>query len=206
VTFVGPALGLLAALILVTALHEAGHVVAVLVKGGRVLRVQVGRGPVAWSTTFRATALVLSLIPVGGRIRYQGIPGGSGQAVVAVSGAVANLAGAVAAFVAAAWLAGPVLAPAAPTGALSFAVGSASAWFWAVPGAVVELVTTGRALELSAAVRGLVRLVADRPLVAFPYSLGALSTLWAALNLIPIPILETDGWHIARAFWPTGRP
>jgi membrane-associated protease RseP (regulator of RpoE activity) len=194
------------ALMLVTAAHETGHFLAVRLKRGRVLRVQVGRGPVLWSGTHRGADILVSLIPVGGRIHYDDVPGGSGEAVVAASGAVANLALAFAAFAAAAW----ALGPATPlrfddAGAIPYAAASTGAWFWAVPGALVELVASGSAVELRRAVRVLIELVVARPLHALPYAVGALSSLWAALNLIPLPVIETDGWHVARALWRGAR-
>jgi membrane-associated protease RseP (regulator of RpoE activity) len=195
------------ALVAVTVIHEVGHLVAVYVKGGRVLRFQLGRGPVLWRTTGREPDVLLSMIPVGGRIHYDEVPAGTGEAVVAVGGASANLVAAFVAFGVAALLG----ADAAPLGGeaagpLSYAAANAGAWFWAAPGAVVELVRSGSALELRAGLRGLADLLVTRPVHGFPYALGALSALWAALNLIPIPVVRTDGWHVARALWQSGRP
>jgi membrane-associated protease RseP (regulator of RpoE activity) len=194
------------ALMCVTAAHEAGHFMAIRVKRGRVLRVQVGRGPAVWHGAHRGAGILVSIIPIGGRIHYDGIPAGSGEAVVAVSGAAANLALAFLAFAAAAWALGPA-SPLRPddAGAIRYAAASSGAWFWAVPGALVELVTTGSAIELRRAVRLLVELVVTRPLHSLPYAVGALSSLWAGLNLIPVPVVETDGWHVARALWRGGR-
>jgi membrane-associated protease RseP (regulator of RpoE activity) len=191
------------ALIAVTAAHEAGHSLAVRVKGGRVRRLQVGRGPSLWRSAGGETEVQVSLIPLGGRIQYDGIPHGTGQAVVAVSGAAANLLLALVAFAAATWL-GAEATPLRPAdaGPATYAAASAGGWFWVVPGAVVELVSTGQALELRRALAGLVALVASHPFRAMPYTVGALSALWAALNLIPVPGLETDGWHVLRALWP----
>jgi hypothetical protein len=194
------------ALMCVTATHEAGHFLAVRAKRGRVLKVQVGRGPALWRGTHRGADISLSIIPIGGRIHYDGVPGGSGEAVVAASGAAANLALAFLAFAAAAWALGTAT-PLRPddAGAIRYATVSAGAWFWAVPGAVLELITTGSAIELRRAVRVLVGLVSTRPLQSLPYAVGALSSLWAALNLIPVPVVETDGWHVARALWRGAR-
>jgi membrane-associated protease RseP (regulator of RpoE activity) len=194
------------ALVAATAVHEAGHWLAIRLKHGRVLLVQVGRGPALWRRAGERTSLVLSAVPFGGRIAYDGIPAGTGQAVVAISGAVANLALAVLAFLAAALLAPALLAPGltatgAGYGPLAYATGSTGSWFWAVPGALVELVATGSATALRADVRALASLLAGRPLLALPYALGALSALWAGLNLIPLPVLRTDGWHVLRALW-----
>jgi membrane-associated protease RseP (regulator of RpoE activity) len=199
-----PLLTALLAVITVTAVHEAGHVAAVRAKGGRVRRVQLGRGPDVWSRTVRGATVAVALVPLGGGIQFDGVPPGTGRAVVAVSGAAANLALAFVAFATVALLLEPDAAPMGPdqAGVLSYAAAHAGAWFWAVPGAVVELVTTGGARELRRAVAGLLQLLADHPGPGFPYALGALSALWAALNLIPIPVIETDGWHAVRAFWP----
>ena len=204
-------MGLISAIIAimgVTAIHEAGHWLAIRLKRGRVLRVQVGRGPTLWQRPGDPTDLVVSLVPLGGQIQYEGVPAGSGQAVVAMGGAVANLALAFAAFL----LASPLLgAGAAPFRAefqtpLAYATASTGAWFWAVPGAALELIATGSATELRAGVRGLASLLSARPLLAMPYAVGALSALWAALNPIPIPFVRTDGWHVLRAFWPPRHP
>jgi membrane-associated protease RseP (regulator of RpoE activity) len=191
----------LVALVAVTTIHEAGHFLAVRAKGGRVLAVQLGLGGTAWRTAVAGTELVVAFIPVGGRIRYEGIRPGTGQAVIAVSGAAANLATAFLAFAVAIGSLGPEAARLAPEGMgpMGFAAATTGGWFWAVPGALLELGTAGSATELRAAVRGLVDLMVRRPLGAFPYALGALSALWAALNLIPIPGIETDGWHVVRA-------
>jgi membrane-associated protease RseP (regulator of RpoE activity) len=194
-------LALVPALVLVTAIHETGHLLAVLAKRGTVLGVQAGHGPVLWSTYVGKARVQVAAIPFGGRLRYDGVPEGTGQAVVAVSGAAANLVAAFLAFTATALIA-PAAAPgAAGTAPLAFATASTSAWFWAVPGAVVELVTTGSAVELRRAVTLLLDLVAHQPVAAFPYAVATLSALWAALNLIPIPVVRTDGWHVARSLW-----
>lgn len=193
-------------LVAVTIIHEVGHLLAVHAKHGRVLRLQVGRGPVLWRTTDRQPDILISMIPVGGRIQYDGVPSGTGEAVVAVGGASANLVTAFLAFGAAALLG----AEASPfrgedAGPLAYAAANAGAWFWAAPGAAVELVRSGSALELRAGMRGLADLLVTRPVLGFPYALGALSALWAALNLIPIPVVRTDGWYVARALWRSGR-
>lgn len=193
----------LLAVIVVTAVHEAGHVAAVWIKRGQVRQVRVGRGPDLWKGVVRGATLVIALVPLGGRVHYRGIAPGTAQAVVAASGAVANLALAFVAFAAAAWVLGPEANPLRPhdTGPMVYAAAQAGAWFWAVPGAVVELVTTGSATELRSAVRALLHLLAEHPVTGLSYAIGALSALWAALNLIPVPVIETDGWHVARALW-----
>lgn len=190
------------ALVAVTVIHEAGHLLAVHAKRGRVLRLQVGRGPVLWQTAGRQPDILVSVIPIGGRIHYDGVPDGTGEAVVAVSGATANLVTAFLAFGGAALL-GSGAAPlrAEDAGALTYAAANAGAWFWAAPGAVIEMVRSGSAFELRAALRGLADLLVTRPIEGFPYALGALSALWAALNLIPIPVIRTDGWQMASALW-----
>lgn len=195
------------ALILVTAIHEAGHFLAVRAKGGRVLRVQVGRGPDLWSATARGTEVAVALVPIGGRIRYDRVPGGTGEAVVAVAGSAANLGVALLAFAIAALLLAPMATPLRPAdmGPFSYAAASTGGWFWAVPGALVELIATGGATELRRAIAGLLDLVVAAPVRGTPYMLGAMSAMWAALNLIPIPVVGTDGWHLARALWPTRR-
>jgi len=195
------------ALILVTAIHEAGHFLAVRAKGGRVLRVQVGRGPDLWRTTAGETEIAVALVPIGGRIHYDRVPGGTGEAVVAVAGSAANLGLALLTFAVAALFLGPDATPLRPVemGPLSYAAASAGGWFWAIPGAVVELISTGVATELRRAMAGLADLVTTSPLQGMPYLLGAMSAMWAALNLIPIPVVGTDGWHLARALWPARR-
>jgi membrane-associated protease RseP (regulator of RpoE activity) len=196
----------LLALTAVTASHEAGHYLAVRLRGGRVLSLQVGRGPAIRRWERSGTQFVLGPVPVGGRIRYDGVPTGAGAATVAVSGAAANLVLALATFAIAAVTVGATFPVPADQGAIAFAITHTGAWFWAVPGALVELVTAGSALELRRAVHALVALMAERPLRSFPYTVGALSALWAALNLIPVPGLDTDGWHAVRALWRGDRP
>lgn len=190
------------ALVGVTTAHEAGHYLAVRVKRLQVLRVRIGQGPLVWRGRHRGAELLLRLVPIGGRIQYESVPPGFGEAVVAVSGAAANLALALLAFAVAGLLTAPV-SPMAPGDAnvIAYAASHAGAWFWAVPGALIELVATGSAVELSRGVRVLGELVMARPLPSLPYVVGALSALWAALNLLPVPFIETDGWHVARSLW-----
>lgn len=192
----------------VTVVHEAGHWMAVQVKRGRVLRLEVGRGPILWShTTGGGTELTLSLLPLGGRIHYEGVGSGTAQAVVAISGSVANLAFALIVFALAVWTVGVEGMPLSEgtDGVFAYAVSSVGTWFWMVPGALRDLVQTGMALEFNRAFRLILRLLTDGGLPGLTYVAAATSSVWAALNLIPIPIIQTDGWLVTRALWRWAR-
>lgn len=188
-------------LVLVTAVHEAGHGLAVRARRGRVLKIQVGLGSVLLGWRRGGTEYVLALIPAGGRIRYEGVAPGTAEAVVAVSGPVANVAFAYAVLGLAAWVAGPAAMPfgGEHEGAAVYALAQVRVWAWLVPDAVRELVLTGRATELGWAIDALVELLRSEGKAGFIYVTAAVSVVWATLNLIPVPVLGTDGWHFVRA-------
>lgn len=160
----------------VTAVHELGHALAVRLRGGRILALRVGRGPGPGGGASGGIRWHLGVVPVGGRIHFEGIPPGTGQAVVAAAGAAANLA-----------LAAALL----PSSA------AVAEWLWLAPGGVAELVTSGRAPSLHLGMRRLGLALSSGSWEGIRYGLGALSALWAALNLIPIPG-TTDGWAVLR--------
>jgi hypothetical protein len=170
---------LLGLLWIVTAVHELGHALAVRLRRGRVRALRIGRGPGRSWESPGGTRWRVGIVPVGGRIHFEGIEPGTGRAVVAVSGAAANLA-----------LAAVLL----PTPA------AVAEWLWLVPGGVLELVTGGRALSVQAGVRQLGLQLSSGTLGGVGRGLGALSALWAGLNLIPIPG-ATDGWAVLRGIW-----
>jgi len=162
----------------VTAVHEAGHALAVQLKGGRVEALVVGRGPAVQWVVAGSTRVALGLLPVGGKLVYRGIPRGTGHAVVALAGPVANL----------------LLA--------SLLLGSASRageWFWLVPGSVVEILADGRAPGLLGGMRMIGAAVASGTAAEMALGLGALSAVWAGLNLLPIPGVGSDGWAIVTS-------
>lgn len=194
------ALGALA-IVLATLVHEAGHGVAVLVRGGTVRRIGIGRGPAVWRGTRGETEWVVAPLPIGGRIDYTGVASPAARAVVAVGGSTANLAfGFVAALAGALAFGVEAIPHAAPgSGPVTFAAEVSWMWFRAVPDAVVELVRTGGARELRGGVLFLSSVLAERGVAGFVYATAALSSAWAALNLIPVPGLGTDGGHLLRA-------
>jgi membrane-associated protease RseP (regulator of RpoE activity) len=153
---------------IVTAVHEAGHALAIRLKGGVVQGIRVGRGPALRVDARGVGRLELGLLPVGGGILYRGIAPGTGSAVVAAAGPAANLLLAI------------LLLPNAA---------SVGRWIWLAPGAVVELAAQGRAWTL---LNG-TRLLGDALVAGGPgewiRALGALSAIWATLNLLPIPAL-----------------
>jgi membrane-associated protease RseP (regulator of RpoE activity) len=178
---------LLAALLfwIVTAVHEGGHAVAVRLKGGAVEVFQVGRGPAFAASLPGGTRLALGVLPFGGRLRYRGIPPGTGEAVVAVAGPLANL------LVAALLLPDPA---------------AVARWLWLVPGSVVDLLGDGRAPELHQARVAIQAAITTGTIRTLGLALGSLSAVWAALNLIPIPGMGTDGWVILRGLGRALRP
>lgn len=188
-------------LVVVTAVHEAGHGLAMRWKGGKVERVSIGRGPRLW--TSRSNRVELRMLPVGGRIDGSGLLPGTARAVVALGGPLSNLIFACAAL---------TIAYATP-GMEVFLFGQedeaiparvareVGGWIWIVPGAVEEIVRSGSATEWTRGLRGLVEVLGSGGWPALPYVLGATSAAWAALNLIPIPVVNTDGWVLVRALW-----
>ncbi len=182
---------LLALLWIVTAVHEAGHALAIRLKGGEVEGVQVGRGPSLGIPLPGIGRLLLGVLPVGGGIRYRGVPPGTGAAAVAAAGPAANL------------LLAALLLPTAA---------SVGRWVWLAPGAVVEFLTQGRAWTLLHGTRVLTESVRGGGPAEWTLALGALSAIWATLNLIPLPALPvlrrrpgapvrprtrgTDGWEV----------
>ncbi|TVP57330.1 MAG: hypothetical protein EA351_06055 [Gemmatimonadales bacterium] len=188
-------------LISLTIVHEAGHWLAVRLKGGRVLRLSIGRGaPIV--RRGGDPEIRVGLLPLGGRIDYEGIPRGMGQAVVALGGSVANLLFATVLFAAGALLFGvDAFAPAGWTGggAWAFALESVSGWFWIIPGTIADLVVSQQMGGLRGAVSFLGGLLAGGEAAGLVYLFAAASALWASLNLIPIPGVGTDGWHVLRS-------
>jgi hypothetical protein len=182
-----------------TSVHEAGHWIAIRLRGGRVMRLTLGRG----GPVFRREgepSFALGLLPIGGRIDYDGVPDGTGQAVVAVSGAVANLCAAGLLFLSGALLVGADLFPAGEGGGpFHFALEATATWFWIVPGALADLLVHQRVEGMGRAIWFLYDLLARGQWAGLLYLAGASSALWASLNLLPIPGLGTDGWHLVRS-------
>jgi len=197
-------------LVVVTAVHEAGHWIAIRSKGGHVLRVNLGRGWTLWEREAGATGphVRIGCLPLGGRIDWSNVLPGTSRAVVAVSGAVGNLV-----------LAGLLLGLAHSIpgmteavilndeeGPISFVLRNLGGWFWLVPGAIEEVVRTGQATDLGRGVRRLLELLDSDPLRSIPYVTAATSVIWASLNLIPVPFLQTDGWVFLVNLWRAVRP
>lgn len=182
-----------------TVVHEAGHWVAVRLKGGRVLGVRVGRGPMLWNVRRSGTEYRVSLLPVGGRIAYQGIREGTAEAVVATGGAIANVVAALLLLVGGAAIFGLDRMPDAfgSGGAVQYAVETVGAWLWLLPRSVADLITMGAAPALRQAFRALAGLLRQGTVADVTYFAAAVSTLWAVLNMIPVP--GSDGWRLARA-------
>ncbi|CAN5627040.1 hypothetical protein BH23GEM11_BH23GEM11_09800 [soil metagenome] len=173
-----PFLLVLLLLWMVTAVHEAGHAIAVRLKGGRVEAMAVGRGPTLRAVLPGGTRLGLGLLPVGGRIVYRGVPPGTGHAVVALAGPAANLLLAVLLLRSAGW---------------------AGEWLWLVPGSVVEILVDGRASGLLGGMRLIGSALSSGTLPELAFALGALSAVWAGLNLLPIPGVGSDGWAVVAS-------
>jgi len=179
---------LLLLLLLVTLVHEVGHALAVRLKGGELRRLQVGAGPVVYRGAAGGAELLLRALPIGGRIDYDGVAPGLPRVMVAVGGSAANFLVAVLAF-----------ALASPTALTPLR--TAGAWFWLVPEAVGALLLRGPVWEMRRAVQELPPFLAEGTLSGTLFVFGALSALWAALNLIPLPGLRTDGWLAVTALW-----
>lgn len=182
----------------VTAVHEAGHALAIQLKGGTVVATRIGRGPGVRRRLPGGGVLALGLLPVGGGIHYHGVPSGTGTAAVALAGPAANL------------LLAAILLP----------TDAVARWLWLVPGAVAEMIVEGRALALLGGTRTLAHALVTGDPSDWMRALGALSAIWASLNLLPLPALRlpalrslggdedaagprgvlrgTDGWEILR--------
>jgi hypothetical protein len=169
----------------VTAIHELGHALAVRLRGGELRMVRVGAGPGISRTDGAGCTWSLGFLPVGGRIQYRGISPGTGRAVVAIAGPLANLV------VALALLPGPE---------------SVASWGWLVPGGVLEFLTEGSAPGFSRGMRVLLAGVGGvasgaGSVLDLSVALGAMSAIWAAVNLVPVPGVGTDGWVLLREIW-----
>jgi len=197
-------------LVVVTAVHEFGHWIAIRAKGGHVLRVSLGCGWTLWEREAGATgpAVRVGGLPLGGRIDCSNILPGTSKAVVAVSGAVGNLVLAGLLLVFAHTVPGltEVVILNEGEGLISFVLRNLGGWFWLVPGAIEEVVRTGRATDLSRGVRRLLELLGSDPFRSLPYVTAATSIIWASLNLIPVPFLRTDGWVFLVNLWRAVRP
>jgi hypothetical protein len=162
----------------VTAVHEAGHALAVRLKAGQVEALVIGRGPAFRSVLPGGMRVALGILPVGGKLVYRGVPTGTGHAVVALAGPAANLL-----------LASLLLG----------STGWAGEWFWLVPGSVLEILADGRAIGLLNGMRIIGGALASGTGAELAFALGALSAVWAGLNLLPIPGVGSDGWAVVSS-------
>lgn len=192
-------------LLIVTVAHEAGHWLAIRAKRGSVLQVRIGKGTTLWRGDWGGTRYTLSLLPLGGRIEYEGISSPTAEAVVAVSGAAANLVLALVLLWAGAWIVGPEQMPyrLGAEGPLGYATSTVGVWLWIVPNALADMAARAKPADVEPMLRALVEIIGTRSTGGFIYFAAALSTLWAALNMIPVPGLGTDGWHLVRAVFLT---
>ncbi len=169
-------------------------------RGGRVRELRLGWGPVVWEGRLGEAELRLALLPLGGRIRIEGIRGRTARAVVAVSGAVANVAVAVVLFALGALALGGGAAGMPGYlggGPLGYAIEQVGAWLWFVPRLIGSPLGWSAAPAVGlGAIPGLLR---EGTLGAGLYLAGAIFTLWGVLNLIPLPGLRTDGWLFVEA-------
>jgi len=188
-------------LVVVTAVHELGHLAAATWRRTQVTRVVVGRGTRLAQFRLGGIDFELGLVPVGGRVDFVMPQSGASTAIIAVGGAAANLLFGFLSF----W--GAALAFGVPvvrlgvvvTSPFAYAVSATAMWLWAYPAGAVAAVFHGDLSVLATASGALRRLLAVSGLPAALHSLAALSTIWAALNMLPIPGLGTDGWKFLVA-------
>jgi membrane-associated protease RseP (regulator of RpoE activity) len=196
----GALVGLLA-LAIVTAVHELGHLVAARSLGARVVSLSIGLGPRLFGFVRQGTRYTLRLLPVSGRVEFERPDSDGVKAAIAGAGIAANLLFGFLLLWATAAALGPAAMPAPreATTAFGYAVSSSGDWLAAVPRGVSELLRLGAAPSFAASVRGFLHLLGAGEPPATLYLLAALSITWAMLNLIPLPLIRTDGWHLLVA-------
>lgn len=201
----------LGALVLITTVHELGHLVAARLRGARVVRVVIGRGRRGFSFRPLGIECVITPFPIGGRVDYERPESPTADAVIAVGGPFANAVFGAALLWLTALAAGVPRMPFAgeATSAGDYAVIATSTWLRAPVRGVAELIVHGHAHAIGESMHALRRLLLASDPVGWVYVVAALSIVWATLNMIPIPLVRTDGWHVlaglARAARGRGR-
>lgn len=195
-------------IVVVTAVHELGHLVAAVMRNARVTRVIVGRGACLIRSHRWGIDFELGLVPVGGRVDFVPPGAATSTAVIAIGGAVANVAFGFAVFwgTALAFGVGAVPLGAAADSPLAYATAATGAWLWAFPAGVVASLLHGDPSGIAEATAALRRILVAPGAPATLHGLAALSIVWAALNMLPIPGLGTDGWKFLVALRPGLRP
>ena len=188
-------------IVVVTAVHELGHLTAAALRRTQVTRMVVGRGARLARFRVRRIDFELGLIPFGGRVDFVAPRSGTTTAFIAVGGPASNVVFGFVVF----WVSALAFGlDAVPFGAgadspAGYATSVTAAWLWAFPTGAVAAILHGDVSELAAASSALRRLLGSTGAPAALHSLGALSTIWAALNMLPIPGLGTDGWKFLVA-------
>lgn len=194
------ALAFTLAALLVTAIHELGHLMAARLLRARVAGVRIGYGPEVARFRRGQTEYVIGVLPFGGRMRCDRLRSEIGNAAIALGGPAANLGFAFGLLVATAAVVGVQAMPRGSFGGGALAYGFATVAYWT--GIVPRLATAWLGSTRSGGITALNSLldVATGPGWAGKlYCLAALSSLWGALNLVPLPVVNSDGWHVAAA-------
>lgn len=190
---------ILAAALLVTAVHESGHLACARLAGATVLAVRVGYGPRIGAFRAAGTDYVIALLPLGGRVHYRRLGSEAGNAAIAVAGPAANFAFAFVLLAVVAAAAGVEAMPGGGAGGpVGYAVTAIASWVGLV-GRVAAGWFGGPPAPGQAAVAELADALGARGVAPAAYFLAVLSTLWGVLNLISIPVVATDGWQVAAA-------
>jgi membrane-associated protease RseP (regulator of RpoE activity) len=194
-----PPIVILCSLVGATLVHELGHWLAARLKRGRVTSLRIGMGPLVWRGAVGETEYSLALVPLGGRIEMQGVRPGTSEAVVAASGALANLLAAFSLFLFGSLGFGLERMPsgAFASGPLPYAIDRLSAWMWFIPRAVASSLGLGSGSGES--IWALWSLARDGRLPEAVYFVAGISVLWGVLNLVPVPGLRSDGWLVLEA-------
>ena len=188
-------------IMVVTAVHEFGHLVAAVSRRVQGTRVAVGRGTALIRLHRRGIDFELGLIPVGGRVDFVPPPPGTSTAVIAIGGAVANVVFGFVVFWATALAYGVSAVPLGivADSPLAYAKAATGAWLWAFPAGAAASLLHGDPSGITAATAALRYVMAAHGAPATLHALGALSIVWAALTMLPIPGLGTDGWKFLVA-------
>jgi len=191
---------ILGAVLLVTTVHECGHWAMARMRGAAVISVKLGRGPTLGVFRSDGTEYALALLPLGGRVHCERLESEAANAMIAAAGPAANLLFGFVVLAGAAALLGVDAMPrnGGFDGAAAYAHGTVLSWAGVVFQIIGGWLGISRGPGLGAIAR-LVEIAHSPGLAPKLYFVAVLSTLWGILNLVPTPVVHSDGWHVAAA-------